>query len=123
MVPSILRLESLDPRARGTLVLRIRGDVDSCDRPGLDRLLPLVSWGDRLHVDVGGLGAFGAELLGWLVRVRARATLVGVPATLGSVPARLARILHLTGLGGLFPRTAVPLDAAEDPDAVYASAR
>lgn len=123
MVPSILRLESPDPRARGTVVLRIRGDVDADDRPALDRLLPLVSWGDRLHVDVGGVGAFGAEFLGWLVRLRAHARTVGLPATLGSVPYRLARVIHLTGLAGLFPRTATPLEPAEDPEAVYASAR
>ena len=55
--------------------------------------------------------------------LRVQADGAGVPTTLGSVPARLARVLHLTGLGGLLARTATPLDLPEDPEATFASAR
>jgi len=100
MTPLDLTVDAAADSAR----ISLRGELDVSSSPALrDTIVRLVSEGrNHLVLDCDGLGFVDSTGLGVFVGARARALAANGTVTLDNVHPALSRLLHVTGMDGLF---------------------
>jgi len=105
---SLFPLLSIEPEVTGSrTVLRVEGEVDLATAPQLDAAIDAaVTSGVReVCVDLCGTTFMDSSGLHVLVAATRRAAEVGCELTLVYPPGPVARVIELSGVGELIPRT------------------